>query len=106
MRTPKIAVGKITQYENAEHVAEAVGTGRSAVRLIAPIGAGDGLDDLHATVYHTTAAKIGTAAQRAALVAVLQHREVVDGALWQLWTGQRWDNLTAPSPPTVGEEHG
>lgn len=95
----------VTEYENAEHVAAAARTGRSPVRLMAPIGAGNGPADMYGTVYRTTAAKITTAAQRDALIAVLQHREVVDGAWWQLWTGQRWEDLTAPPQPAAGKEN-
>src|SRR5439155_12793703 len=94
----------VTEYENAEHVAQATRAGRSPVRLVAPIGAGDGLADVYHTAYSTTAAKVTTAAHRDALIAALQQRAVVEGAWWQLWTGGRWKDLTAPAQPGTGQE--
>ena len=96
--------GLVTEYDNTKHVAAATRAGRSPLRLQAPLGAGDGLADVYYTAHRTTAAKVTTPAQRDALVAELRRREVVDGAWWQLWTGQRWDDLTAPPPPDPEQE--
>jgi hypothetical protein len=92
----------ISEYENVKHVTQATRARRSPVRLMAPIG--DRLDAGYATVHRTTAAKIATAAQRAALITDLQRRQVDEGVWWQLWTGQRWEDLTAPPPPAAGEK--
>jgi len=92
----------ITEFENAEHVAAATRAGRSPVRLMAPLGAGDGLADTYYTAHRDTAAEVTTPAQRDALTAELRRRAVVEDAWWQLWTGQRWENLTPPPQPTTG----
>ncbi len=89
----------VTEYENSRHVATATRAGRSPVRLMAPLGEGDYLADVYYTAHRTTAAKVTTPAQRDALVAALQRRAVADGGWWQLWTGEQWDNLTAPPQP-------
>jgi hypothetical protein len=86
----------VTEYENSRHVAAATRVGRSPVRLMAPLVDGDHLADVYYTAHRTTAAKVTTPVQRDALVAALRQRAVVDGGWWQLWTGEQWDNLTAP----------
>ncbi|WP_432830802.1 hypothetical protein [Dactylosporangium sp. CA-092794] len=86
----------VTEYEHAGHVASATRTGRSPVRLRAPLGADEGLDAVYSTAGHHTAAKVTTPAQRDALTAQLERLTVVDGAWWQLWTGQAWEDLTTP----------
>jgi hypothetical protein len=94
----------ITEYENVEHVTAAARAGRSPVRLRAPLGAGDGLDELYYTAERRTAAKITTPGQRDALVDQLRRVAVVDGAWWQLWTGQAWEDLTTPTQPDADEQ--
>jgi hypothetical protein len=94
----------VTEYENATHVATAVRAGRSPLRLRAPLGEGDGLDDVYYTAERATTAKLTTPAQRDALVAQLRTTAVVDGAWWQLWTGHTWEDLTAPARPAHGQD--
>ncbi|MEU7876389.1 hypothetical protein [Dactylosporangium sp. NPDC049140] len=90
---------QITEYEHAAHVAKATRAGRSAVQLRAPLGAGPGLDEVYYTAERFPAAKITTVAQRAALTTQLRKLTIPDGAWWQLWTGQAWEDLTTPSQP-------
>jgi hypothetical protein len=92
----------ITEFENAAHVTGAIRAGRSPVRLMAPLGAGDELADTYYTAHRTTAAQVTTPGQRGALAAQLRRRAVVEGAWWQLWTGQRWEDLTPPPQPHHG----
>ncbi|MGI5243343.1 hypothetical protein [Dactylosporangium sp. CA-139066] len=87
----------VTEYEHAEHVAQAMRAGRSAVQLRAPLGVG--LNEVYCTAERRIVAKVTTPAQRATLTAQLQRLAVPDGAWWQLWTGQAWDNLTIASQP-------
>jgi hypothetical protein len=94
----------VTEYENATHVAKAVRAGRSPLRLRAPLGEGDGLDDVYYTAERATTAKVTTPAQRDALVAQLRTTAVIDGAWWQPWTGHTWEDLTAPSQPAHGQD--
>ncbi|GAA4262791.1 hypothetical protein [Dactylosporangium darangshiense] len=89
----------ITEYEHAAHVAAAARTADSPVRLRAPLGVNGGLDRVSYTAARRTAAKVTTPAQRAALTAQLQRLAVPDGAWWQLWTGQAWEDLTTRSQP-------
>jgi hypothetical protein len=94
----------VTEYENATHVAKAVRAGRSALRLRAPLGEGDGLDDVYYTAERATTANVTTPAHRDALLAQLRATAVVDGAWWQLWTGHTWEDLTAPARRAHGQD--
>lgn len=88
----------ITEYENTRHVADAARFGRSPVRLLAPIGPGGHHTAVYGAVDRTTAAPVTTPAQRAELIRALHRRRSVPGGRWQLWDGQRWDDLTPPQP--------
>jgi hypothetical protein len=88
----------ITEFENTQHVAAATRAGRSALRLMGPIGPGEHVAAQYCAMRHDAAAKVETPGQRAALVLQLQLRaQAGPGQWWQLWTGQRWDDLT-PRP--------
>jgi hypothetical protein len=88
----------VTEYENVAHVAAATRAGRSPIRLRAPLGAGDGLDDVYYTALRNTVPTVATPGQRDALRAALTLPPAVDGGWWQLWTGQAWEDLTTPTP--------
>jgi hypothetical protein len=91
----------VAEYDNATHVAQATRAGRSPLRLVAPVvDVGDD-DDAYTTVGLTTAPTATTTGQRDALVAdLLRQTPQYDGQRWQLWTGQRWEDL----PPTSTHE--
>jgi hypothetical protein len=75
----------ITEYEHGREIAEAARAGRSALRLMAPLGEGEHLDGEYYAAQHTTAAKVATPAHRAALVRQLQqHAPAGPGEWWQL----------------------
>jgi hypothetical protein len=94
----------ITEYENVQHVTAATRAGRSPVRLRAPLGVGDGLGEVYYIAERRTTAKITTPGQRDALADQLRRVAVVDGAWWQLWTGQAWEDLTTPTQPDPDEQ--
>ena len=94
----------VTEYENATHVAKAVRAGRSPLRLRAPLGDSDGLDDVYYTAERATTAKVTTPAQRDTLVAQLHTTPVIDGAWWQLWAGHAWQDLTEPARSDPGQD--
>ena len=90
----------ITEYRIARHVDAATRAGRTPLRLQAPSGPetdGAGPAGPPITVDLDTATNVTTPAQRDALAATLQRRYV--DAWWQLWTGQRWEDLTTPAQP-------
>lgn len=88
----------VTEYENVQHVEIARRLGRSAVRMRAPLGADDVLAASHYTARCVVVAAADTPEQRDELIAALHQQPTPEGAWWQLWTGDRWDDLTAPSP--------
>ncbi len=88
----------VAEFDNVTHVAQATRAGRTALRLVVPVNAGDGHDDVFTTVDLTTAPMVTSPEQRGALVAdLLRQAPLYDGQRWQLWTGQRWEDLTPPA---------
>jgi hypothetical protein len=85
----------ITEHEHAKEVAKATRLGRSPLRLRAPLDQ-QHFPDVIYTARHATAPKVTTAAQRTALIAELRRTPIGAGQWWQLWTGQRWEELTPP----------
>jgi hypothetical protein len=97
----------ITEFEHDKEVTAAVRLGRSPVRLRSPLSVADTFhdehfDDVYYTARHLTAAKVATAADRTALTAELLRIPIEAGQWWQLWTGQRWEDLTPPSSRQPG----
>jgi hypothetical protein len=86
----------ITEYEHAKEVTEATRLGRSPLGLRSPLGGDNHFAGLYYTARHATAANVTTTAERTALVAELLRTPVEPGQWWQLWTGQRWEDLTPP----------
>lgn len=91
----------ITEFEHDKEVTRAARLGRSPLRLRSPLSAADTFHDPHLvdiyyTARHATAAKVTTASDRAALVAELARTPIEVGQWWQLWTGDRWEDLTPP----------
>jgi len=90
----------VAGYDNATHVAQASRAGRSPLRLVAPGVDVTGDNDAYTTVDLTTAPAVTTSAQRDARVAdLLRQTPRYDGQRWQLWTGQRWEDLRPTSAP-------
>ncbi|GAA0924516.1 hypothetical protein [Virgisporangium aurantiacum] len=91
----------VTEFEHDKEVTAAVRLGRSPLRLRSPLSVVDTFydehfDDVYFTARHLTAAKVNTAADRAALTAELLRIPIEAGQWWQLWTGQQWEDLTPP----------
>jgi len=97
--TEDVLLALIMEFEEAQVLATATGAGRSPLRLMAPAGDGEHLANVYYAAHHTTAGNLTTARQRAGLVAALASTPVDDGRWWQLWTGERWEDLTPPPPP-------
>ena len=82
----------ITEFEHDKEVTAAVRLGRSPVRLRSPLSVVDTFhdehfDDVYYTARHLTAAKVTTAADRAALTAELLRIPIEARQWWQMWTG-------------------
>jgi hypothetical protein len=97
----------VTEFEHDKEVTTATRLGRSLLRLRSPLSAADTFhdehfDDVYYTARHATAAKVTTAADRTALVDELRRISIEAGQWWQLWTGERWEDLTPPP----SHEHG
>jgi hypothetical protein len=67
---------------------------------MSPLGEGPDFDGEYHTAGEADAAAVSTDAQRAALASqVRRQMPPDDDQWWQLWTGQRWEDLT-PRPAT------
>ncbi|GLL03735.1 hypothetical protein [Dactylosporangium matsuzakiense] len=102
LTTDDLIEALISEHQDAAHVAAAVRDGRSPIRLRVPFAYGAGLDSLYYTAERRTAATVTTPAALATLTRDLQRLEVPDGAWWQLWTGQGWEDFTTPPPSCPG----
>lgn len=87
----------VTEHEHTREVAKAARLGRSPLRLRGPLDE-QHFPDVIFTARHATAANVTTAAGRTALITELRRTPIRAGQWWQLWTGERWEDLTPPPP--------
>jgi hypothetical protein len=92
----------VTELQTGQVIASAARAGHSVLRRMAPLDAGE-----HLGVELRTVPAVTTTTGRAAVArTAAQTWPADDGQWWQLWTGQRWEDLT-PRPvenPTAQEE--
>ncbi|MFD0575200.1 hypothetical protein [Dactylosporangium darangshiense] len=89
----------VEEYQGTRRVGQATRAGLSALRMLAPLGDG------FYTLAVATAQPVRNDADRAELARQLDaNMRADDGGHWQIWTGDRWDDLIiTPTMPSESE---
>jgi hypothetical protein len=96
--------GLVTEFLTAKRIRRAQQAGRCALRLMAPLVADDPAAGFYPVAEADAAMPSGPDARAVLAYQILRQSAPAVGEWWQVWTGQRWEDLTERPGHTSAED--